>query len=247
MIESVLKKFGLNDKEITIYLTLLKLGSASVRVIADKANINRTTTHDILTKLIEEGLVSFVDKSKHRYFTAESPQNLLQAIRMREQNLNGLQREVKEVLPELKSLYEKSTSKPKAKYFEGAVGIRSVQEDVLSKMSKHNEFELYYVISSSTIRDTLHKVYPNYDEVRVDNGIYVKTISFGAGGTLHGLDERKWLTLKRGAPTYIILYANKVALISLDENKEPICVVIEDKNTYETQVMLFEALWKTIK
>lgn len=246
MIETVLKKFGFSEKEILVYLTLLKLGSAPVRSIAERANINRSTTHQILNTFIGDGLVSFVDKVKHRYFTAEPPEHLITLLKSKRNELENTEQELQEVLPELKSLYEKSESRPKAKYFEGKVGVRAIQEDVLASMSRITGDKCYYIISSSTIRGTLRETYPNYNEERIRLGLYVKTISFGAGGKLHGLDERKWLTYKEGAPTYTMLYAGKVALIALDENHQPISVVIEDKNTYQTQVMLFEALWKTI-
>jgi len=245
MVEKTLNKLGLNDKETRVYLALLKLGSAPVRNIAREANINRTTTHEILHTLIDEGLVSFVDKSKHRYFSAESPEHLLTAITTRRNRLDRIQKDVESILPELKSLYEKSESKPKAKYFEGEVGLHGILEDVLQTTENTKDKE-YYVYSSSSIREVLHKVFPNYNEERRAKKIAVKTISIGPGGELHGLDERKWLTKEVGAPTYTMLYAGKTALISLDDQHEPTGVVIEDANTYKTQLMIFKALWEKI-
>jgi len=245
MIETILKKFGLNDKEIAIYLALLKLGSAPVRTVAIQANINRTTTHDILNKLIDEGLVSFVDKTKHRYFTSEPPEHLLHALKIREQNINRLEQDIKEILPELKSLYEKSESKPKAKYFEGDTGLRAILEDVLTSVSRKTD-KKYYVYSSSAIRNTLYNVFPKWNDERIKREICVESISIGPGGELHGLDERKWISKKEGAPTYTMIYAGKIALISLDENGEPIGVVVEDKNTYKTQVMIFQTIWEKL-
>ncbi|MCK5266986.1 MAG: helix-turn-helix domain-containing protein, partial [Spirochaetes bacterium] len=68
MLEKSLRKFGLKDKEIKIYLTLLTLGPSSVRKIALEANINRGTGYDILKKLIEMGLVSHYEKKSYQYF-----------------------------------------------------------------------------------------------------------------------------------------------------------------------------------
>jgi HTH-type transcriptional regulator, sugar sensing transcriptional regulator len=245
MIETVLKKFGLNDKEISIYLSLLKLGSAPVRAVALQAEINRTTTHDILNKLIDEGLVSFVDKTKHRYFTAESPEHFLHSLKIREQNINRLEQDIKEILPELKSLYEKSESKPKAKYFEGNTGLRAIMEDVLISVGRSSNKQ-YYVYSSSSIRDTLYNVFPEWNKERIKKNISVQSISIGPGGKLHGMDERKWISKKEDAPTYTMIYAGKLALISLDETGDPIGVVVEDMNTYKTQAMIFKELWVKI-
>src|SRR3989338_519007 len=126
MLESALKKIGLNEKEISVYFELLKIGSGPVRKIAELAQINRTTVHDILNKLIEFGLVSFVDKEKHRYFTAESPEHLLNRVETKKNELEQARQDIAAVLPELKSLYEKSESRPKAKYFEGEAGLRGI-------------------------------------------------------------------------------------------------------------------------
>lgn len=246
MIELSLKKIGLTDKDIRVYLTILKLGSAPVRKIAEEVGFNRTTVHDSLTKLTNEGLVNFVDKIRHRYFTAEPPEHLLTAVKIKRDQLDQLRDDIQKIIPELKSLYEKSTSKPKAKYFEGDVGLRAILQDVLNTVS-HNHNKLYYTYSSGAIRDTLHRVFPNYNNERKQANISVQVISIGSGGELHGLDERKWLSMKENAPTYTLIYSGKIALISLGDKKEPLGVVLEDKNTYQTQVMIFKALWKMIK
>ena len=241
-IQAVLKNFGLNEKEIAVYLALLKIGSAPVRGIAAQSEINRTTVHDILNKLIDEGLVSFVDKEKHRYFTSEPPEHLLHSLKVRQQKIKHIEDDIKDILPELKSLYEKSEDRPKAKYFEGHTGLRAVMEDVLSSVSRRKD-RRYYVYSSSAIRDAVHRVFPNWNDERIRRKISVQSISIGPGGELHGLDERKWLSKDEGAPTYTMIYAGKTALISLNASKNPIGVVVEDENTYKTNEMIFKALW----
>ena len=246
MLESALKKIGLTDKEIAVYFNILKLGSGPVRKIAEQAQINRTTVHDILNKLIEYGLVSFVDKEKHRYFTVESPEHLLNRVETKKNELEQARQDITAVLPELKSLYEKSESRPKAKYFEGETGLRGILQDVLNCMGRQAGDRKYFVYSSSAIRDTLYRVFPNYNQERIKLGIAVQSISIGEGGLLHGLDERKWLSRGQSSPTYTLIYADKIALVSLDENKKPLGVIVQDSNTYKTQVMIFQALWQKI-
>jgi hypothetical protein len=86
-------------------------------------------------------------------------------------------------------------------------------------------------------------VYPTYNSERIKRGIKVKSISIGPGGRLHGLDERKWLSKEESSPTYTLIYAGKIVLISLGEDKEPLGVIVEDKNTCKTQEMIFKNLW----
>ena len=74
----------------------------------------------------------------------------------------------------------------------------------------------------------------------------MQTISIGPGGETKGLDERKWLNKEQGSPTYTLIYENKVAMISVNVNKNQIGVIIEDKNIFATQKMLFEFIWKKV-
>lgn len=249
MIVENLLQFGLNEKEISVYLSLISLGPSPVRTIAKQARVNRGTTYDILKNLISLGLVSFYKQyekeSKKQYFVAEPPQKLLDAIENKRRGLETLKLHINKSLPELESLYEKSGAKPVAKYYEGMSGLRIILEDVLETIGNQPE-KKYYVYSSADIRNYLHKAYPNYNRDRIQAGVSNQVIAFGKGGELVGLDERKWMDREHGAPTYIIIYIGKVAMISVAANNEPVGVMIEDRGLYETQKMIFEYIWKNL-
>jgi hypothetical protein len=74
----------------------------------------------------------------------------------------------------------------------------------------------------------------------------VKTISIGAGGKLWGLDERRWLPIKEHSPTYQIIYAGKIAMISLDDQNRAVGAILEDPHSATTQRIIFEQLWSTL-
>ena len=57
-----LRKLGLREKEVRVYLTGLELGPSSVQVIAKRAKITRPTTYEIIKTLKEKGL--FVESYK---------------------------------------------------------------------------------------------------------------------------------------------------------------------------------------
>ncbi len=148
MIEGILKKIGLSDKEINIYLSCLKLGPSSVRRIAEVADVNRGTAYDILRSLIELGLVSYYHQDKHQYFIGEDPAKLKDALESRQQQLEKTKEEIDKIIPLLKSIYDKAGEKPVAKYYEGANGIRTILKDVIEICGAASK--QYYVFSSST-------------------------------------------------------------------------------------------------
>lgn len=245
MFEKILGKIGLSEKEIKIYLACLKLGPASVRRIAEDAEINRGTAYDILRGLINLGLVSYYHQDKKQYFIAEDPKKLKDTIKQRQQQLEETNEEIDKVIPELRSIFNKAGTKPVVKYYEGYSGIKLILEDVIGTVKDISEKE-YYVYSSSTIKEYLYNTYPNFSKDRIAAKIKVKVISIGSGGETRGLDERKWLTKKESAPTYILIYAGKVAMISVDTNDSPIGVMIEDNNIFLTQKMTFEFIWEKL-
>ena len=245
-INSILKQLGFSEKEIQVYLALLNLGPASVRSIAQQAQINRGTTYDILKSLIKRGLASYYHRDKHQYFLAEDPEKLKDYLDDKEKELETVKQQIKNVIPEMKSIYNKAGQKPVVRYYEGSTGIKTILQDVLKVMTEAEDKE-YYVYSSSDVRAYLYQDFPNFAKERVRLRIKVKAIAIGSGGALWGMDERRWLSKKEGSPTYIIIYYKKVVLISLSRDKVPHGVIIEDKSIFETQKMIFEFLWNNLK
>ena len=63
----VLKNLGFEDKEIKIYLYLIKNPNSTVLQISKNIGIDRTTIYDILERLITKGIVSFIIKNNTNY------------------------------------------------------------------------------------------------------------------------------------------------------------------------------------
>ncbi len=244
-IQTILKNFGLNDKEISVYLALVELGPSPVRLIAQKSKVNRGTSYDILKALQKQRLVSFYDTQSRQHFVAEPPEKLLAAVKDRQEQLEEVKMQIHESLPELKSIFEKQGGRPIVKLYEDTKGVRSILEDVISSTQNSVE-KLYYAYSSSDIKNELYKDYKDFNKDRLKAKVSNKIISFGVGGELVGLDERKWMNGEHGSPTYIIIYPGKVAMISKSASSEPIGVIIEDQALYQTQKMIFEFNWNKL-
>lgn len=243
---SIFKKIGLNEKEIKIYLSLLKSGALSVRALADLSEINRGTVYDILKKLQDERLVSYYHKGTKQKFVAESPEKILTLLKAQEDNLNKTKKDFKKILPELKALEAREEMKPTTKFYEDKSGVKTILEDVLETMEIAETRE-YYIYSATNVSTDINNAFPNFTKARIKKNIKVKAISLAKGGKLSGLDERKWLGTEESSATFILIYGGKVAYISRDGRGVPVGVIIENENIYQTQKIIFINLWKSLK
>lgn len=245
MLEQELQKLGLSDKEARIYLASLQLGKSPVQEIAQQAKVNRGTAYDIIRALMDKGLMSSFDQGKKTYFTAESPERLPSLIKMQEEDLKLKAKEFSKYLPELQSMYDSSDNKPKVKYYEGAEGLVSIQEEYLKVKKKE--------IWSITNVDGLAKFNPKYDNRyiprRIDKGILGKVIYISKDGPKEHLKtdekelrESKYISFSEFPfEADITIFDNKISLEAY-KNK-PIGVLIENESLADSMRALFKYLW----
>ena len=238
-----LQKLGLRDKEISTYLALLSLGPTSIRKIAEKTRINRGTVHLSLRSLQKSGLVSYYHKDKKQHFVAENPKILVNVLAHRREELEEAESDLQKIIPELATLGTPGNNRPAVKYYDDYSGIRTILEDALDTAEKTKE---YVAFSSSAISPHLYhkKAFPKFTEERMKRKIFVRTIASGPGGSIHGQDERRWLTKAESAPVYKLIYGGKVAMVSVGKNGIPHGLIIEDEGIYKTELLIFNSLWK---
>jgi sugar-specific transcriptional regulator TrmB len=241
----MLELLGLTQKDMDVYQALLRLGSAPLRRIAEEASLNRGTAYDALKHLIDAGLVSHVDAKTHRYFVGADPHKLRGLATRREVALREASSSLDAAIPWFDALRGESAHRPTVRYYEGEAGVREILEDVLG-VTERAETKTYRVYSTASIREKKDAAWPGYSKERVKRGVRVKAIAIGKGGTLAGLDERKWLSQADSAPTYTAIYQGKTAFISLDAKKNLFGVIIEDASISATQELIFDALWKSL-
>ncbi len=239
-----LKQLGFSEKEVAVYMTLSENGPSSVRALANASNINRGTTYDILKSLQARGLVSYYHKSTRQFFAAEDPGALDNALQENLDKLGEVKKHLTHIVPELRSLLSRA-GKPVVKYYDGSAGVKTVLGDVLETTSQAKE-KLYYVFSSAAIREYLYKAFPDFTKRRIAKKIRVRVIALGHEGTPAALSEKKSLGGQKSSPTYILLYAGKVAMISVNAYHQPISLIIEDGALFSTQQQLFNFMWDNL-
>ncbi|MFH1089472.1 MAG: helix-turn-helix domain-containing protein [Candidatus Uhrbacteria bacterium] len=240
-----LELLGLKTKDLDVYLAVLKLGTAPLRRVAEVAGYNRGTSYDALKRLIEVGLIGYVDAKPHRYFTAEDPQKLRGLATRREVAIQEARLQLDSLLPDFQALAGSATYRPAVRYYEGKDGIKDILKDVL-KTSEKTKNKTYRIYSSAKLRELIAAAWPNFTKTRVELGVRVKAISIGPGGETAGLDERKWLSKEKSSSAYIFIYGQKTAYVSADEYGRLFGALIDDENITSSQSLIFDVLWKAL-
>lgn len=129
MINKFLQNIGLTDKEIAVYLELLREEKSSVIDLSKKTNILRTSVYPILDNLLEKGLVSEVKVGKKVYFQAEAPERIGSYIESQKIKLEEQSQLANDYIPQLKSLSRQTGEKPIVKVYEGREGVFQANEE----------------------------------------------------------------------------------------------------------------------
>ena len=125
-----LKKIGLNDKEIKIYLTLLKNGRSTPALLSRLAKINRATVYNIAKGLLNKGIIAEDLAGKTLYLIPLPPESLNQIIEKPRRELKEKEDLVKKAISELSMItVDKKYPVPK---------IRFVEEDKLEDFLYEN-------------------------------------------------------------------------------------------------------------
>jgi sugar-specific transcriptional regulator TrmB len=247
IIHEALGKLDFTDREIDIYLAVLKLGPASIRDIASQSDINRGTTYELLKGLHKRGLVSYFPRGKRRFFCAEPPEQLLQIAEEKRQHLGqAIDTLQSDIIPDL-NLLKPDRAATNVHYYEGDEGIEHVLRDILRTVEQ-SQRKIYSVYSSKLIRKYLYRPFPNYTRQRVQRNIRVQVIAIGEGGEDAPLAERKWIDIddRDTAASYVAIYPPKCAMISLIQEDYPTAVVIDSSAIALALKISFDTLWNLL-
>ena len=245
-IEKLLKNSGFLNKEVKMYIAILELGRGTVAQISRKAGINRSTGYVILDSLAGKGLVSISGKEPKEEYRALSPTNLVAYLADKAEKEIKIFEEVKEILPELTSIYNEG-DRPRVHFYEGLAGLEHVYEDSLSSSG-----EIYSTSTYEEMHETLPKYFSTYYQRRAKKKIFIHT--FVADTPLARERKEKDKAEYRETnlipqdkfpvPTDIEIYDNKVMIASW---KEKLGVIIESKEIATTLRSVFKLALESAK
>tara|TARA_Y100000310_G_C20607684_1_gene776374 strand:+ start:422 stop:1153 length:732 start_codon:yes stop_codon:yes gene_type:complete len=239
-VKGALLEWGLSDKEIEVYLVLLRRGQTSVQDIAKNSGVLRQSVYDVLDRLSHLGLISEIVENKKTHFSALSPEKLKEILDERKEVIDN-------VLPELLNLENKSLSKLNVQVFRGLKALKSIFSDPLNGKE---------ILSIQPIigEEFMKEFYiGNFVQKRLERKIPIKIIR---EETRKGLQE-KIITNKKefrevrivkslkDFKTHIIIYSDKVMLNIYRD--EPVSILIKDSFVAESFRLMFGIIWESGK
>lgn len=237
-INEVLEKIGLNEKEASVYLALLELGSASVLSIARKAGIKRPTTYLILDDLQAKGLVSEVPQSKKALYTAESPDRLTNELNKKEELL-------KRFLPNLLALHNAKKEKPQVLLFQGKEGVREVYRKIFAvdAVDFFGTIQEVYKIDPEGLQDYLRKLKTNKIQVREILSRSKDDMEYA--DMVQGLPNDKVCFVPEGMgfPTDSAIFGDSIVFFSF--RPQIFAVMITSREVAQSMRTLFELAWRS--
>ena len=203
MINLELRKLGLKEKEVNVYLAALELGFSSVQNIAKKAEISRPTAYEIIKELIGKGLMKEIKRQgttqgERTFFAAESPDNLLGLLRVQKREIEEKEREFVRIISALRAKYN-IAGQSEIRGFKGKNEIKVLLDDFSQSQTEN----IYFIGADENNLKSWHEKLPEIKK------------------RLGGMDLKE---IKKDIIGNLIIYDKIIYLTSTDE-----ALLIENK------------------
>ena len=239
----LLKEIGLTESETKVYLALLELGSTTKGPIVDKSAVASSKVYELLEKLIQKGLASFVVKSGTKYFEAAPPERIMDYMAEKESKLHEQKKNLEKILPELQLKRQLSKFKSEAQIFKGNKGWKTAFDDILNTLQKG---EKLLITGISDFDPEFKRMIYHWHIARAKKGIKAEIlINYDAkesGEEFNKLPNTKVKYMQEGmvTPSVFLIYKNKT-LLSLPNQRTFLRIENEEAtNSFRTY---FDALW----
>ncbi|PIN74599.1 hypothetical protein COV18_06930 [Candidatus Woesearchaeota archaeon CG10_big_fil_rev_8_21_14_0_10_37_12] len=246
---SILKDAGLTEGEVKVYLSLLDLGLTTTGPIVDKSGVARCIIYQLLEKLIQKGLVSYIFKNQTKQYQAAEPTKILEYIDRRESALKLNRTKVEKIVPEL-LLKQAMNSKGEATIYVGFKGAQTAHEHQYLKLKKGDG---YCILGVPAEQPETHHLYWQRDHVRrAKVGINCRML-FNQGTAIAVLKNRNSYKFcdARLMPSDIVTPAlfmtYKDTTLILIQNPTVIAIEIVNQGITDSFQAYFEEFWKRSK
>lgn len=245
-----LRKIGLTESEIKVYLALIKLGTSSKGNLIKESKIAPSKIYEITDKLIDKGLCSTVIKNGVKHFMGAPPVRIRDYLHKKQEEILQEEKELEKIMPELQSHYDNIPESVKVEVFIGLKGMETVYINLLEMAKKNEEV---HIIGAGMGKEEkkLDLFYTKYGRVAFKKGLKIKIIfNESARNYVEKIEKNLKKTYNKRflfdyTPTEILTFTDMTAIIF--RRKEPLTILIKDRGTADSFRKYFEELWKIAK
>ena len=236
---------GLSTRDKRVYEALLAIPNSSLRAIAETTNINRGSVYESIKNLRAAGLVNSVTQGKQLRYRAEDPAVLAEILREKQQALQVAGQQLDQYIICLRTANKIAETRHMAAFYEGDEGLANILRDILSTC-RLQKINLYRVISSPRVSRYLYNNFPNFSRERAKRNLRVRVLRHAKPlRATTGLADSRYLAgPKLDDGCYTILYASKMAIITLDKYNSMHGVIIDNASLASVQTRLFDIAWQ---
>ena len=249
--QAILKKLGLSDSEINIYLALATGGSMSASELTRATQTKRPTAYYALRQLLDRGLVHKSGNPGVERFQAEKPEQLLRMITLREQELKSLEKEVQSILPSLKKSSGPGEGLPAVSFYEGVRAMKQIiMETVYCRsgridyLTPHDNFfwQVEQAFSANYVQDRARRRIKTRHlwEQPLDKKV-VRQSYAEEQSEIRLLPE----SMKGRFRSTVLLYDDKVMYVS--SKKSGYVLLVKSIEHHELMKAIYDQLWETSK
>lgn len=242
-IKKQLIELGFNINEIDVYLSILKLKNPTITEISKNTDIKRTSIYYCLENLMKKGLISRLVKDNQKRYYPESPTESLENL------VSAKALAVKTVLPELQSIYGIGLAQPEIKIYREINGLRQM---FLEPLKSKEKVIRYYLANYNMEKMLGQKFVDDFVEKRIAKKI--RSLSLRSPEhkpkreigkeQFEQLRQVKYLPKSLEINPYMIIYDNKVAVVSTPDEK--LGFIVESKEFADAQKAIFDYMWKIV-
>jgi sugar-specific transcriptional regulator TrmB len=252
-LQNFLEDFGLSEREILLYLTLLRTGPNTIMNLARETAIKRSTTHNNVEELIKKGLVSQTNYGERRMVIAEDPEKLKFLMEQKKYNIKKLEENLPSVIGVINSLVPEAreNTKVEVKYYQGDKAVFYVYELSLKADEVYSfaDLDRYYEIYPDTT-DLWKKAFEDNKKREVWDLIVDSKLSRSIVDDKHPRYHVKYLPSSEFFQGFefadYIIFDNKVAIIQL-KAEETVATVIDSAPMAMSLKALHKSMWELLK
>jgi len=236
-------KLGFNKNEAKVYLCLLQYGESDAKQLIKETGFHKNIVYDNLNKLIEKGIVSYIQEETRRIFVAQPFDAVLELLNKKQKKLDQEYALAEKLTKEINQIVKKSPVEQEATMFRGISGIKQVFKEIFKEKKEYIGFGG----SKESVEIMGEAYWHNFHAKQTDLGF--------KGKLLFNYSLRKWGKKMGKVPievkytkrqfeslTETMVWGDTAAIFVWSE--KPIALVIKDKHVADSYKQFFEILWR---